>query len=76
MMNQVQGEKAFRKGNSMIYGPEVTDKGRMFSLMWKIGPNANTNIIIYTSKYIQNMFPKVRLLQETRAGGKEKNDRG
>jgi hypothetical protein len=35
-------------------------------------PNAkNTSIIIYTCKYIQNMFTKVELLEETNRGGKE-----
>jgi hypothetical protein len=30
--------------------------------------NTNTNIIIYTYKYMQNMFPKVELLEETKGG--------
>jgi hypothetical protein len=34
-------------------------------------PNTNTTIIIYTYKYIQNVFPKVGLLGETRGRGKE-----
>jgi hypothetical protein len=34
-------------------------------------PNASTNIIIYSYKYIQNVFPKVGLLEETKGGGKE-----
>jgi hypothetical protein len=39
-------------------------------------PNTNTSIIRYTYKYIQNMFPKVGLEEETKEGGKEeKNDR-
>jgi hypothetical protein len=38
--------------------------------------NTNTSINIYTFKYIQNLFPKVGLLEETKRGGKEeKNDR-
>jgi hypothetical protein len=38
--------------------------------------NTNTSFIIYTFKYIQNMFPKVELLEETKGGGKEeKNDK-
>jgi hypothetical protein len=38
--------------------------------------NTSTSIIIYTCKNIQNMFPKVGLLEETKGGGKEeKNDR-
>jgi hypothetical protein len=38
--------------------------------------NTNTSIIIYTYKYIQNMFPKVGILEETNGGRKEeKNDR-
>jgi hypothetical protein len=38
-------------------------KGHMTSLtVWKIDPNTNTSFIIYTYKYIQNMFPKVELL--------------
>jgi hypothetical protein len=38
--------------------------------------NKNTSIIIYTYEYIQDMFPKVGLLEETKGGEKdEKNDR-
>jgi hypothetical protein len=36
--------------------------------------NTNTSIIIYTFKCIQNMFPKVRLLEATKGGGKEENN--
>jgi hypothetical protein len=37
--------------------------------------NTNANIIMYTYKYIQNMFPKVGLLEDTKGRGKqEKND--
>jgi hypothetical protein len=45
----------------------------VFPHIWKI--DANTNII-YTYKYIQNMFPKVGLLEETREGGKKKRIMG
>jgi hypothetical protein len=34
-------------------------------------PNTNRNNIIYTYKYIQNMYPKVGLIVETKGGGKE-----
>jgi hypothetical protein len=34
-------------------------------------PTTNTSIIIYTYKYIQNMFLKVGLLEETKREGKE-----
>jgi hypothetical protein len=37
------------------------DKGHMLSLMWKIGPNINASIIIYTYICTQNMFPIVGL---------------
>jgi hypothetical protein len=38
-------------------------------------PNINISNIIYTYKYIQNMFPKVELLEETKGERKEgKND--
>jgi hypothetical protein len=33
-------------------------------------PNTNTNNI-YAYKYIQNMYPKVGLIEETKGGGKE-----
>jgi hypothetical protein len=36
--------------------------------MWKIVPNIDTRIIIYTYKYIQDIFPKVELLEETKGG--------
>jgi hypothetical protein len=42
------------------------DKGPMFSLMWKTDPIQIQNIIIYTYKHIENMFPKVVLLEEGR----------
>jgi hypothetical protein len=35
------------------------------------GYNTNTSIIICIHKYIQDMFPKVRVLEETKGGGKE-----
>jgi hypothetical protein len=35
--------------------------------------NTNTSIIFYTYKYIQTLFPKVGLLEETKEGGKEEN---
>jgi hypothetical protein len=51
-------------------------KDHISSHMWKIDPNTNANITIYTHKYMGNMFPKVELLEETEGGGKEeKNDR-
>jgi hypothetical protein len=38
-------------------------------------PNTNTsNIYIYTCKYIQNMYTKVGLVEETKGGGKGKKD--
>jgi hypothetical protein len=40
--------------------------------MWKIDPNINISIIIYT--YIQNRFPIVGLFEEPQGGGKEEND--
>jgi hypothetical protein len=33
--------------------------------------NTNTSNIIYAYKYIQNMYPKVGLEEETKGGGKE-----
>jgi hypothetical protein len=33
-------------------------------------PKTNTNNIIYTCKYIQNIYPKVGLTEETQGGGK------
>jgi hypothetical protein len=33
--------------------------------------NTNTRNIIYTYKYIQNMYPKVGLVEVTKGGGKE-----
>jgi hypothetical protein len=33
--------------------------------------STNTSIIIYTYKYIQNMYPEVRLVEETKGGAKE-----
>jgi hypothetical protein len=39
--------------------------------------NANTNIIIYTNKHIQHMYPKVGMSEEAEGGGKEeKNNSG
>jgi hypothetical protein len=34
-------------------------------------PNTSTSIIIYTYKYIQNMYLKVGLVEETKGEGKE-----
>jgi hypothetical protein len=34
-------------------------------------PNTNASNIIYTYNYIQNMHPKVGLVEETKGGGKE-----
>jgi hypothetical protein len=34
-------------------------------------PNTNTSVVIYTYKYIQKMYPKVGLVEETKIGGKE-----
>jgi hypothetical protein len=39
------------------------------------GSNTNISVVIHTYKYIQNMFPKVGLLEETKGGGKEESDR-
>jgi hypothetical protein len=33
--------------------------------------NTSTGIIIYTYKYIENVFPQVGLLEETKEGEKE-----
>jgi hypothetical protein len=35
--------------------------------------NTNTSIIIHTYKYIENMFPKVGLLEEKKGGRKEES---
>jgi hypothetical protein len=45
----------------------------MFSLICGDRSNTNTSFIIYTYKYIPNMFPKARLLEETKGGEKEEN---
>jgi hypothetical protein len=37
-------------------------------------PNTNISNIIYTYKYIQNMYPKVGLVVETKEGGKEEKN--
>jgi hypothetical protein len=52
--------------------PVQKNKGRMFSLML-IDPNINTSIVIlsYIHIYMQNMFPKVGALEETKGRGKE-----
>jgi hypothetical protein len=47
------------------------DKGCTFSLICRRWIQSNTNITIYTYKYIQNMFPIVELLEETKGGEKE-----
>jgi hypothetical protein len=39
-------------------------------------PNTNISNIIYTKKYIQNMYPKVGLVQKTKGGGKEEKEDG
>jgi hypothetical protein len=36
-------------------------------------PITNIRNIIYTCKYIQNIYPKVELAEETKGGGKEGN---
>jgi hypothetical protein len=41
--------------------------------MWKIDTNTN-NKHYHIYMYIQNMFPKVGLLQETKGGGKEEEN--
>jgi hypothetical protein len=38
-------------------------------------PNTNISVIIHTYKYIQNMFPKVGLLETKGEGKEEKIDR-
>jgi hypothetical protein len=38
--------------------------------MWNIGP-LNTSNNIHTPKYLQNMYPKVGLVEKTTAEGKE-----
>jgi hypothetical protein len=35
-------------------------------------PNTNISTIIYTFKNIQNMYPKGRLVEETKGRGKER----
>jgi hypothetical protein len=48
----------------------------MFSLIYGRQTNTNTSTSIYTYKHIQNMFPKVGLLEKTERRGKEgKNDK-
>jgi hypothetical protein len=37
-------------------------------------PKTNASNIIYTYKYIQSMYPKVRLLKENKERGKKKKD--
>jgi hypothetical protein len=34
-------------------------------------PKTNTSNIIYTYKYIQNMYPKMEMVEETKGGGKD-----
>jgi hypothetical protein len=43
----------------------------MFSLICEYKLTTNASNIIYTHKYIQHMYPKVGLLEETKGGGKE-----
>jgi hypothetical protein len=51
-------------------------KGCMFLSYMEDISNTNTCIIIYAQKFIQNMFLKAGLLEESKGGGKEeKNDR-
>jgi hypothetical protein len=38
----------------------------------KYRPNTNTSNIVYAQKYIQSMYPKVGLVEETKGGGKGK----
>jgi hypothetical protein len=38
-------------------------------------PNINTISITYTYKYIQNMYSKVGLIEDTKGEGKGKKDR-
>jgi hypothetical protein len=55
----------FRKTKVTCFHSYVEDKS-----------NTNTSIITATYEYIQNIFPKVGLWEETKGGGKEeKNDR-
>jgi hypothetical protein len=35
-------------------------------------PNTNTNNFTYACKYLQNMYPKVELVEETKGRGKER----
>jgi hypothetical protein len=35
-------------------------------------PNTNASNIIYREKYIQNMYPKVALVEETKERGKKR----
>jgi hypothetical protein len=51
------------------------NKGCMLSLICKDRSNANTSIITYTYKYIQNLFPNVTVRGDKGEGKKEKNDR-
>jgi hypothetical protein len=46
-------------------------KGHMFSLICGIQAQYNRGNVIFTYKYIQNMYPKVGLAEETKRGEKE-----
>jgi hypothetical protein len=37
----------------------------------KYRPNTNTRNITYAYKYLQNMYPQLELVEETKRGGKE-----
>jgi hypothetical protein len=54
--------------------PQKHVQKHVFSHIWKTYPIQSFIVDMY--KYIQNMFPKVGLLRETKGGRKEeKNDR-
>jgi hypothetical protein len=40
--------------------------------MWNIGPIQIQAILYIYTKYIQNMYPKVELVEETKGGKKKK----
>jgi hypothetical protein len=46
-------------------------KAVYFFLYVKYRFNTNTRNIMYTYKYIQSMYPKVKQLEETKGEGKE-----
>jgi hypothetical protein len=60
----------------LMWNKPGSEKDNMSCIYAKDRSNTNTSSIIYTNKYVQNMFPKVRLLEDTKGGGKEEdNDR-